>query len=59
MAEAKANGWVDNLTPIISSFQLSGKEDAGRPKKSAGDLSEEGDQTRSDGGNIDKGTGSV
>ena len=55
MAESRAQGWVDNLTPIISSFQLSGKEDAGRPKKATGDLSEEGTQTRSDGGNIEKG----
>ena len=56
LEEARESGFVDKLTPILSSFQMSGKEDAsgGRPKKSSTKLTEEGDQTRSDGGNLAK-----
>jgi hypothetical protein len=61
--EARAMGWVDNLTPILSSFQMSGKETSGgaggRPTKKDSELSESGSQTREDGGNIAKGTGKV
>jgi hypothetical protein len=53
--EARINGWTDNLTPIISSFQQSGAVDKGRPKKSDSELGDAGAQTRSDGSNISKG----
>jgi len=54
LAEAKAMGFVDNLTPIVLASQLS-KEDevAGRPKKSDDKIGESGEQTRSDGGNTE------
>jgi hypothetical protein len=54
--EARATGFVENLTPILSSFQMSGKDggNGGRPEKSDSDLSDSGDQTRSDGGNDEK-----
>jgi hypothetical protein len=56
--EARAMGWVDNLTPIVSAFQMSGKEGAdpgGRPPKKDGELTDSGAQTREDGGNQAKG----
>jgi hypothetical protein len=52
--EARASGFVDNLTPIISAFQQSGVKNTGRPQKDESDLSGEGEQTRADGGNIAK-----
>jgi hypothetical protein len=52
--EARANKFVDNLTPIISAFQQSGK-DSGRPQKSDSKLSDSGEQTKSDGENLGKG----
>ena len=51
---AQETGWVDKLTPIISAFQQSGKE-SGAPEKSDGEISDSGEQTRSDGSNIEKG----
>jgi hypothetical protein len=57
MEEAKAMGWVDQLTPIVPAFQQ-GAEDGkstGRPKKSDSELGDSGDQTRSDGANIGRG----
>ena len=51
--EAKASGFVEKLTPIVSGYQQSGE--AGRPKKADSDLTEEGDQTRSSGGNVGRG----
>jgi hypothetical protein len=56
--EARANKFVDNLTPIISAFQQSSKDTNGRPQKSDSQLSDSGEQTRSQGNNIEKG-GSV
>ena len=54
--EARINGWVDNLTPIISSFNSpSGGKEAGAPKKSDSKISESGEQTRQDGGNLNRG----
>jgi len=55
LTEAKEMGWSDKLIPIISAFQQSPSSDGGRPKKSESSLSESGEQTRSDGGNIEKG----
>lgn len=52
---ARASGFVDNLTPIISSFQMGANLQGGRPKKNVSDLGESGEQTRSDGENLDKG----
>lgn len=55
--EARMSGWVDNLTPIISSFQQSGSnsQGTGRPKASDSDLGDAGAETRSAGSNISKG----
>ena len=52
--ETRINGWVDNLTPIISSFQQSGASSSGtgRPRKSDSDIGEAGSETRSAGSNI-------
>lgn len=56
MAEAKAMGFVDSLTPIISAFQQpSGAQGAGRPAKKDAELSDSGDQTKSDGSNLSRG----
>lgn len=55
MEEAKAMGWVDQLTPIVPAFQQGADTGAGRPKKKDGDLGDSGDQTRSDGANIGRG----
>jgi hypothetical protein len=53
--EARANGWVDNLTPIVSAFQQSGADSkTGRPSKSDSELGEAGAETRAEGANISK-----
>jgi hypothetical protein len=53
--EARANGWVDNLTPIIPAAQQSGAESkTGRPSKSDTELGDAGAETRSEGANISK-----
>jgi hypothetical protein len=52
--EARINGWVDNLTPIISAFQQSGTKEAGRPETSDDKLSESGEAMRSTAGNAAK-----
>lgn len=60
LAMSKASGFVDKLTPIISSFQGGGDvadpkgKKAGRPAQADNELGDSGDQTRSDGGNEDK-----
>ena len=51
---AKAEGFVDNLTPIISAFQQSGAKENGRPKSSVSDLGEAGEQTQASGSNEEK-----
>ena len=53
--EARANGWVENLTPAIAAAQMSGDAKRGRPSKSDSDLSESGSQTHENGGNLTKG----
>ena len=57
LAMTKASGFVEKLTPIVTSFQMGANkaDGAGRPKKDDSELSESGSQTRSDGGNIEKG----
>jgi hypothetical protein len=54
--EARANGWTDNLTPIVSAFQQSGdaSKKTGRPTKSDDELTESAENTRSQGANISK-----
>jgi hypothetical protein len=57
MEEAKAMGWVDDLTPIIPAAQMSGSNpNVGRPSKNESDLSESGAETRDRGSNISKGS---
>jgi hypothetical protein len=56
LMQARADQWVDKLTPIVSGFQMSktSQDEKGRPQKDTSDLTESGAQTRSDGGNIEK-----
>jgi hypothetical protein len=53
LQEARGSGFVDKLTPIISGFQMSGKDtdQGGRPKSSDSELGEAGAQTRETGSN--------
>lgn len=53
--EARANGWTDNLTPVIPAAQMSGEKQKGRPSKSDSDLSDSGSQTRENGSNLSRG----
>jgi hypothetical protein len=55
LEEAGGLGWADKMIPLISSFQMSGKNDGGRPQKSSSELSDSGDQTRGQGNNVEKG----
>lgn len=56
MEESKATGFVDKLTPILSSFQMGNNPaNGGRPEKSDSKISESGEQTKSDGANIGRG----
>ena len=54
LEESKAIGWADKLISIMPDAKLKNKEDVGRPKLSDGELSESGEQTRADGGNVPK-----
>ena len=55
LAEGRASGFVDKLTPIISSFQQSGGGKlGGRPSKSESDLGDSGSDTRGSGANEEK-----
>jgi len=55
LEEARAMGWVDELTPIIPGTQMSGNlSSSGRPAKSDQDLSDSGAETRDRGSNIEK-----
>ena len=51
--EARANKFVDNLTPVTPGAQLSGKEGAGAPKKSDDKI--KSTDTKDSGSNIEKG----
>jgi len=53
MVEAKANGFVDLLTPITPAFNT--PKDAGRPQKSDSDLSDKGEGSRGEGANLSRG----
>jgi hypothetical protein len=57
MEENKGSNFVDLLTPILSAFQMSGKDVAngGRPQKKDSEISESGSESRSQGSNIAKG----
>ncbi len=54
LAETKANGFVERLTPIVKASQMPA-EGAGAPKKADGELSDSGSQSREDGSNDEKG----
>ena len=54
MEEARANGFVDNLTPILQAAQMSPDSGAGRPQKAENDLSDSGSDTRGSGANLEK-----
>ena len=53
--EVKATGFVDQLTPIIPSFQMSADQ-GGRPTKKDSDLKDSGAQTKGAGSNVSKST---
>lgn len=53
LAESKASGFVDKLTPIIKASQT--PAGAGRPQKAESDLSDGGAETREAGSNEEKG----
>jgi hypothetical protein len=58
LEEGRASKFVDNLTPIQTSFTLgknSTSDKGGRPASKDNDLSDSAAQTREDGGNIEKG----
>lgn len=56
LEECQAMGFADMLTPLISVYQQSGKDDkGGRDRKPDGELSEEGQATRDAGSNLDRG----
>ena len=50
----RESGFVDKLTPILQSGQISKEDGAGAPVKKDKELSEEGSDTRANGGNLDK-----
>ena len=54
MAETKALGFVDSLTPIVKSSQMPKDEQTGRPQKDESSLSESGSETRDSGSNDEK-----
>lgn len=55
IAETKSFGFVDKLTPIVKSSQVSKEDGKGRPQKSDSSLSDSGSQSREDGSNDEKG----
>lgn len=52
--EARAMGWVDNLTPIVPANQLNAEAVNGRPTKNEEDLTDSGAETRDRGSNESK-----
>ena len=56
LEECQNTDWVDKLTPIVLASQISKEEQTtGRPQKKDSELTDSGEQTRSDGGNVAKG----
>jgi len=54
LQESRATKFAEKLTPIVSAFQMSPSNDAGRPKQNDSELGESGAQTRESGSNIAK-----
>lgn len=54
LAETKANGFVDGLTPILMANQMSANAGAGAPKKAESDLGEGGADNRASGASEEK-----
>ena len=54
LGETKANGFVNNLTPILKANQMSGEDATGRPQSKDTDLSDSGADTKSSGSNEEK-----
>ena len=52
--EVKATGFVDDLSPIVSAFQMSPSKDGGRPSKPEDKLGDSGAQTRETRSNLNK-----
>ena len=55
LAETKASGFVNNLTPILKANQMSGDSSTGRPQSKDSDLSDSGADTKTSGSNEEKG----
>ena len=55
MEWGEADKFIDKLTPLVNVGGMVGEGEAGRPRKPASELSDSGNQTREDGGNISKG----
>lgn len=55
--EGRLSDFIDKLTPIQTSFTMgkTQQKENGRPKSKPSDLSETAEQTRTDGGNVEKG----
>jgi hypothetical protein len=54
LEETRQNSFVENLTPITKSSQVSANQQKGRPPEDEGDLSDSGSDTRSAGSNDEK-----
>jgi hypothetical protein len=60
LTEAKAEKWDEKLMPIINAYQMSGKDNKnGAPRKKDDELTDSGSETRSQGSNVNKGTGKI
>jgi len=57
LEEAQDNKWVSKLTPLVAGYQQPGSQQdtGGRPQKKDGELSDGGEETRSNGSNIGRG----
>lgn len=64
LMEGRASGFVKNLTPLMNAMMVTGgkpqsasgaKAEKGRPKSADNNLSDSAEQTRTDGGNLEKG----
>jgi hypothetical protein len=60
LMEGRASGFVDNLTPLMNAMMVTGGKPqaggkVGRPQSADNNLSDSAEQTRTDGGNIEKG----
>lgn len=55
LAMGSESGFVDSLTPVLSSHQMSGNSEGGRERKSVEDMTESGANSREYGSNLEKG----